>query len=461
MTIHVGSHPGARLRPVIISEAIGGQLMREIEIALAGIRAAKAAVLAMTAPVEATIYCGRRHESGEYCELDYGHPGTCAYTSASGEEVTWRAPAQDGQCDATWQARRGVTWWCTLDPGHHDVHQARAGSMLCATWDHANGIEYPDDGQPVVVARGAGPAACPSVSPDGDACAEAGAHQFHRGPDDDGMHRMWTDADARLASLGQAQDAALATAAAASDRLAEAIRGGPPVTVAEDAPECGAEAEGRACTLPPHGGGEHCDADGWRWAGVPGAVPHRQSAGSIAGDEPPCGLRLWGDTALCELPAGHDPLPSCKGTPRPFARPAMADVLLAAAELDADMREPDPSGDDPEPGSQAYADKYASRTVQRGLQDPAPVARVLDDGERPATWMACGDSLEDDQPHEPGSPAECPRHGQTYFISEAQWLARVPPEHGGELPRRVVSLDSRMGFVSRLDGAKVRTGGES
>jgi hypothetical protein len=279
-------------------------------------------------PASATItgqmsYCGELHKDGgglpdgNYCELDYGHPGTCAYTSAGGEEVTWRAP---------------VT--------------------------------------------------CPAVSPDGDACTEAGAHQFHYGPDDDGMRRMWTDADARLASLGQAQDAALATASAASDRLAEAIRGGPPVIIAEDAAECAAEAEGRACTLPPHDDGEHCDADGWRWAGVPGAVPHRHSSDVIAGDESPCGLRLWGDTGLCELPAGHDPLPSCKGTPRPFARTTAA-----------------PAGDDPEPGSQAYADKYASRTVQRGLLD------------------------------------------------------------GGQLPRRVVSLDSRMGFVSRLDGAKARTGG--
>lgn len=38
--------------------------------------------------------------------------------------------------------------------------------------------------------------------------------------------------------------------------------------------------------------------------------------------EPPCGLRTWGDVELCELPAGHDPLPSCSGKPRPFMRTA-------------------------------------------------------------------------------------------------------------------------------------------
>jgi hypothetical protein len=147
-------------------------------------------------------YCGELHKDGgglpdgNYCELDYGHPGTCAYTSADGEEVTWRAPV-----------------------------------------------------------------ACPAVSPDGDACTEAGAHQFHCGPDDDGMRRMWTDADA----------------------LAASIASGQPLTV--------------------------------------------------AGDEPPCGLRLWGDTSLCELPAGHDPLPSCKGTPRPFARTTAAPSAPSAAEV--------------------------------------------------------------------------------------------------------------------------------
>jgi hypothetical protein len=199
---------------------------------------------------------------------------------------------------------------------------------------------------------------------------------------------------------------------------------------------------------------------------------------TVAGDEPPCGLRLWGDTSLCELPAGHDPLPACKGTPRPFARTTAAPAAPSAAEVanafnaQYGVPAPFPPATDPaEAADPGYLEDAAARDddeagdpflghAPSGMQGPAPVARVLDDGERPATWMACGDSLEDDQPHEPGSPAECPRHGQTYFISEAQWLARVPPEHGGQLPRRVVSLDSRMGFVSRLDGAKVRTGGE-
>jgi hypothetical protein len=196
MPLSIAVRPGAKPREFLIDEAAGERLMRDVVVALAGIRAAKAAVLAMTAPAGPMEYCLERHESGEYCELDYGHPGTCAYTSADGEEVTWRAPV-----------------------------------------------------------------ACPAVSPDGDACTEAGAHQFHCGPDDDGMRRMWTDADA----------------------LAASIASGQPLTV--------------------------------------------------AGDEPPCGLRLWGDTSLCELPAGHDPLPSCKGTPRPFARTTAAPSAPSAAEV--------------------------------------------------------------------------------------------------------------------------------
>jgi hypothetical protein len=91
-----------------------------------------------------------------------------------------------------------------------------------------------------------------------------------------------------------------------------------------------------------------------------------------------------GETCTCGQPLAAHPLDITRGFVEGYFCP----------------EPPDPSGDDPEPGSQAYADKYASRTVQHGLLD------------------------------------------------------------GGQLPRRVVSLDSRMGFVSRLDGAKVRTGGE-
>lgn len=71
----------------------------------------------------------------------------------------------------------------------------------------------------------------------------------------------------------------------------------------------------------------------------------------VTGDEVQCGLREWGDTELCTRPAGHEPVPSCKGKPRPFAwlragSPDLGDVMLEAAGLDREMREPSPDDDD-------------------------------------------------------------------------------------------------------------------
>jgi hypothetical protein len=44
------------------------------------------------------------------------------------------------------------------------------------------------------------------------------------------------------------------------------------------------------------------------------------------------------------------------------------------------------------------------------------------------TRMACGDTIADTAPIDPGTPLHCPRHGATAAISDKQWLAEHPPE---------------------------------
>lgn len=50
MPLLIAAKPGGKAREVLVDEATGERLMRDLVVALAGIRAAKAAVLAMTAP---------------------------------------------------------------------------------------------------------------------------------------------------------------------------------------------------------------------------------------------------------------------------------------------------------------------------------------------------------------------------------------------------------------------------
>jgi len=50
----------------------------------------------------------------------------------------------------------------------------------------------------------------------------------------------------------------------------------------------------------------------------------------------------------------------------------------------------------------------------------------------PTGYMACGDSIALTGASEPGTPAFCPRHGTTEYISVSEWTDRTLPEgHAG------------------------------
>lgn len=183
-------------------------------------------------------------------------------------------------------------------------------------------------------------------------------------------------------------------------------------------------------------------------SGVP-VIVYDDTWVKAAGDgaTPECGLPVWGDEDRpCAEAAGHGPLVCCPGG---ASRDEVRERMLA------DLRS--------RPGYPHGGGRYQV-AAQRAMDEQQVDAALAGDGatpERHTTWMACGDSLEDDQPRKPGSPAECPRHGQTYFISEAQWMARVPPEEGGEpdepMPLSYVPLRRR---ERRSWGDVDATGGE-
>jgi hypothetical protein len=92
-------------------------------------------------------------------------------------------------------------------------------------------------------------------------------------------------------------------------------------------PACDAERDGRRCQLEAHEGGEH-DAGGWHWSDVTYSVPHRHDAREAAD---PGYLE---DAAAQDEDEAGDPFLS-------HAPVTGADVLIAAAGIDAEMREVD------------------------------------------------------------------------------------------------------------------------
>jgi hypothetical protein len=105
MPLLIAAKPGSKPREVHVDEATGERLMRDLVVALAGIRAAKAAVLAMTAipaaAFEATEYCDARYDDdGPRCELDGEHGGTHMFEAPDGTEVEWGDADGPGTCQA-------------------------------------------------------------------------------------------------------------------------------------------------------------------------------------------------------------------------------------------------------------------------------------------------------------------------------------------------------------------------
>lgn len=94
--------PGRKPREVLVDLAGIGEILAAFANGRTALVAAQVALDALAAiprpadgVAEAATYCGARHEDGNYCELDDGHPGTHAYTDTAGREVTWgdAAPA--------------------------------------------------------------------------------------------------------------------------------------------------------------------------------------------------------------------------------------------------------------------------------------------------------------------------------------------------------------------------------
>lgn len=94
MPLLIARKPGGKPLEVLIDEATGERLLRDIAVALAGIRAAKAAVLAMTAPAPP--------------------PGVHPY-----ERFGVYSP-----CALTWDNGEGDRWMCSLPPAHGGQHEA-------------------------------------------------------------------------------------------------------------------------------------------------------------------------------------------------------------------------------------------------------------------------------------------------------------------------------------------------
>jgi hypothetical protein len=111
-----------------------------------------------------------------------------------------------------------------------------------------------------------------------------------------------------------------------------------------------------------------------------------------------------GDPCACGHPAREHHVNMVKGTLTYCNECAIGDycaVFTAAAE--------------PEPGTQAYADKYSSRAIQQAFDEP-----VI-----PVTHLACGDQLHDQGAAylAVGAVAWCAVHGNTEVISADEWAA--------------------------------------
>jgi hypothetical protein len=120
-------------------------------------------------------------------------------TASTGERT--RGEGRQRWFPAWWAAQRIAQWLDDTDGMEASLLAARAALF------RGNAAEITALGEPAP----ADASACPSVSPDGDACTvEEPGHAWHYGPDEGGgVRRMWDDADA-AAALAPGQPGAVA-----------------------------------------------------------------------------------------------------------------------------------------------------------------------------------------------------------------------------------------------------------
>ena len=306
MTLWVPAKPGAKERETLVDEATAEQLMRDLAVVLAGIRAAKRAVADMLTPrgtdpipsLPDCALCGRPAASHGVDARDDDECGCHAWRSAAGV-------AMDGDpCPSTLDGEP-----CT-ERGTHRTHYGKPDDLgIRRMW--VNGDEAPGDPPCTecgvvrsmhedAFGRTLNPAECTGyVAPEPVLCQ---AHGGEFGP---------ADCDVCAAEREQADPGYLEDAAAHDhddNGYAALARG----------ELCDAERDGRRCKLEPHEDGEH-DCDGWRWSDVTYSVVHRhkradEDAAAQDEDAPRCGLPVWGDEDRpCELAPGHGPTVSCPG----------------------------------------------------------------------------------------------------------------------------------------------------
>lgn len=99
-----------------------------------------------------------------------------------------------------------------------------------------------------------------------------------------------------------------------------------------------------------------------------------------------------------------------------WIRPDEADLDAVTAGLRALAEAASQMADALDPGPQVYEPASADEDEEEG---------------RFRTRMACGDSLWDEEKYPEGAAMQCPRHGATTAITEAQWQAEHPPEPYG------------------------------
>ena len=131
----------------LASAAECDEVIRQAALAKVGIAAAITTMGPVTAPadvVEAAIYCGSVSPTGHDCELPDGHPGQHEWTTPDGRPATWYDvpvppsfpatpfPAQEPAL-AEAEARCGEAWphdaslLCFREPGHDGMHAVDPG----------------------------------------------------------------------------------------------------------------------------------------------------------------------------------------------------------------------------------------------------------------------------------------------------------------------------------------------